>query len=126
MSSQQQNFARRVLAAFKDAGHYTDDEIKSAGGPSSTTLTKLRKAAAGLGMDEPRGDVHRRIDVAAGWRPGASRALWHHGQEPSAETAGDLIAEVRRSNLPDNVKEHILRRLAEDAASLPPPATDVG
>lgn len=120
--SSQQDFARRVLAAFKDAGHYTDDEVKDAGGPSSTTMTKLRKARDGQEMDEPRGDVHRRIDTAAGWQIGSSRMLWHKGQEPTPGDGLDLAEQVRQSNLPDNAKEHILRRLAADASPPTPPA----
>lgn len=83
MSSNPSDFARRVLEAFAAAGHATDEEIGDAGGPSTTTLAKYRKVAAGeMTMNEPRGDVLRRIDRAANWRSGSARALWRGGEEP--------------------------------------------
>lgn len=81
MSSQAQDYAKRVLMAFEIAGLYTDEEIKAAGGPSSSTMTKFRRVAEGDDMPEPRGDTHRRIDTALGWPMGSSRELWHRQRE---------------------------------------------
>lgn len=83
-----QVFAQRVLAAFEDVGRLTDLDVDRAGGPSSTTMTKYRKVAAGAAtMPEPRGDTYRAIDAAAGWRPGSARALWRRGVEPEVVSA---------------------------------------
>lgn len=93
MSSNPSDFARQVLEAFAAAGHATDEEIGDAGGPSTTTLAKYRKVAAGeMTMSEPRGDVLRRIDVAAKWRGGSARALWRTGAIPERPNPG--LAEV--------------------------------
>lgn len=83
MSSQVEMFARRVLQGFLDAGLTTDEEVRAAHGPSTSTMTKLRAAAEkGYQMPEPRGDTYRNIDRAAGWRSGSARALWRTGDQP--------------------------------------------
>lgn len=95
MSSNAQRFAVAVLDGFKAAGHYTDDEIGEAGGPSTTTLTKLRKVAADGGdMPPPRGDTLRKIDRAAGWMPGSARALWQTGADPKPNTSSERMREI--------------------------------
>lgn len=93
MSSNPSEFARRVLEAFTAAGHATDEEVGDAGGPSTTTMAKYRKVANGeMTMTEPRGDVLRRIDRAAGWKSGSARALWRQGTEPEPPTPSALEA----------------------------------
>lgn len=93
MSSNPSEFAKRVLSAFEAAGHATDEEVGDAGGPSTTTLAKYRKVAQGeMTMTEPRGDVMRRIDRAAGWRQGAARQLWRDGRDPEPPTEGRLLS----------------------------------
>ncbi len=83
MSSDAQRFAVTVLAAFRGAGLFTDQEIVAAGGPSTTTLTKLRKVAeAGGTMPVPRGDTLKKIDRAAVWEQGSARKLWYDGTDP--------------------------------------------
>lgn len=83
MSSDAQRFAQTVLDAFRAAGNYTDQEIGEDGGPSTTTLSKLRKVfEEGGDMPAPRGDTLRKIDHAAHWYPGSARELWAHGQPP--------------------------------------------
>lgn len=86
-----QEFAAAALQAFDDRGLSTDDQVRRAGGPSNTTMTALRKAARGeLGMKEPRSDMLRRIEEAAGWRPGDARKLWRTGMYPAMRSAGDV------------------------------------
>lgn len=98
MSSNPSEFARRVLDAFEEAGHATDEEVGDAGGPSTTTLAKYRKVASGeMSMTEPRGDVLRRIDAAAGWELGSARALWRDQRDPApGSTASIAVASARR------------------------------
>lgn len=120
MSSNPSEFAQRVLKAFDDAGHATDEEVGDAGGPSTTTLAKYRKVASGdMSMTEPRGDVLKRIDRAAGWRSGSARALWRDGKEPEAprQSALEAIAgkpgrTVRVGSL-DGYVEWLAERLTE-------------
>lgn len=83
MSSDAQRFAARVIAAFQAAGHFTDQEVGDAGGPSTTTMTKLRKVASGEeSMKPPRNDTFRKIDTAAAWPRGSARVLWVTGVDP--------------------------------------------
>lgn len=83
MSSKSEQFAKTVLAAFEIAGLVTDVEVGAAGGPSTTYMTNLRKAALGNeDLTEPRSDTYRRIETAAGWPPGAARALYREGTPP--------------------------------------------
>lgn len=81
MSSNSERFAKLVLAAFDAEGHTTDELVHEAGGPSSTYMTGLRKAATGAPMTEPRSDTYRRIESAAGWRRGVGRRVWL-GEDP--------------------------------------------
>lgn len=118
--SSQQEFARKVLAAFRDAGLYNDQEVVAAGGPSTTKMTQLRKVAAGASsMPEPRGDVHGRIDAAAGWKKGSSRRLWHLGAEPEpadpiSALPAHVVEVIQGSNvLTDSQKRELLRQLSE-------------
>ncbi|GAA5154658.1 hypothetical protein GCM10023340_38580 [Nocardioides marinquilinus] len=95
MSSDPQAFVRTVLAAFEAAGRATDDEVGRAGGPSNTTMAKYRKVAKGeMTMEEPRGDVLKRIDVAANWKQGSARALWRWQREPQPASAGSALSEA--------------------------------
>lgn len=97
MSSNPSEFAQRVLNAFEEAGHATDEEVGNADGPSTTTLAKYRKVAAGeMTMGEPRGDVMKRIDQAAKWEPGSARALWRQGRapEPATRTVSSVAAQL--------------------------------
>ncbi|WP_030526632.1 hypothetical protein [Phycicoccus jejuensis] len=90
MTSQSQDFAKAVLAGFVAAGLHTDAEIVAAGGPSTTTLTLLRKVARGEeSMSKPRNPTWRNIDTAARWPAGYARALWE-GVEPPETGHGHL------------------------------------
>lgn len=95
MSSSAQQFAATVLAAFRAAGNHTDQEVGEAGGPSTTTMTMLRKVAEGEGdMPSPRSDTLRKIDRAAGWRTGSARALWVDGADPELWPDSSGLARV--------------------------------
>lgn len=83
MSADAQRFASIVLTAFREAGHSTDSEVTRAGGPSTTTMTKLRAAASGHGeLAEPRSQTWRAIDLAADWPSGSARSVWDGGDAP--------------------------------------------
>lgn len=96
MSAESQQFAHRVLAAFNDAGRNTDEQIKHAGGPSSTTLTAYRRAANGEGdIPTPRQPTFERIEKAANWPAGQARKVWQGEAPPTAlEAVGGVIEEV--------------------------------
>lgn len=82
-----QAFAERVLAAFGEVGRWTDSQVGAAGGPSATTMTKLRAVARGEAeMAEPREPTWSKVDRAAGWAPGSARRLWR-GLTPRAAGA---------------------------------------
>lgn len=90
MSSNAQRFAAEVIAAFKRAGLHSQQEVRDAGGPSTTTQTQLVKVARGeLDIDLPRGDVLRKIEDAAKWKRGSARALFESGAEPVPVGGGD-------------------------------------
>lgn len=78
-----QRFARIVLDAFKAAGLHTDERVKAAGGPSSTWMTGLRKAAAGVEKLRPvRNDTYDAIERAAGWPADTARRVYAGGEPP--------------------------------------------
>lgn len=82
MSSDPRRFAQLVLEAFAAAGNHTDAQIARAAGPSTSTMTKLRKVAEGRSsMPEPREPTWTKIDNAAAWAPGSARRVWR-GEEP--------------------------------------------
>lgn len=83
MSANPQHFATVVLDAFRAARLFTVEQIVEAGGPSTTTLTKLRKAAKGSPMARPRGDTMRKIDTAAEWPDGSAMVLWETNELPA-------------------------------------------
>jgi len=96
--SMSQQFALRVLAAFDEAGHLTDAEVAEAGGPSSTWMTRLRKAASGeVEIAEPRGDTLRRIELAAGWERGSAREVYRGGEPIPALDPESAREEARAS-----------------------------
>lgn len=91
MSADAQRFAQVVLAAFETAGRTTDTAVNRAGGPSTSTMTKLRKAAEGAAtLSEPRSPTWEAIEAAANWPPGTARRVWAGGE------VGELPAGARR------------------------------
>lgn len=122
MSSQSQRFAERVLSAFRDAGCVTDAEVAAAGGPSTTTMTKIRKAAEGtLALDRLRSDTLRAIDSAAMWEVGSAAALWDREVEPRRRATAVRAPAVLRG-MP---VEALLRDLAQEVADLRQRLVDV-
>lgn len=115
MSSNAQHFATVVLSAFRSAGHYTDQEVGDAGGPSTTTMTTLRKVAGGeTGMSAPRGDTLRKIDQAARWQTGSARALWESGAAPLADDPFVLDRiERERSRQTENDRDRWVQTLSD-------------
>lgn len=93
MFSDAQRFATAVLEAFRHAGYATDAQVVAAGGPSTTTMTKLRKVAAGAAdMVEPREPTWSKIDKAAVWRPGTARRIWA-GEDPPRRAVYEITRE---------------------------------
>lgn len=90
MSADAQHFAKGVLAAFRKEKRFTVDQVVAAGGPSTSTMTKLRAAAEGGPLKRPRGDTMRRIETAANWPDGAASVFWETGQLPDAELARSI------------------------------------
>lgn len=82
MSTNSQRFARLVLAAFDAAGRSTDAEVGRAGGPSTSTMTKLRAAAKGADLAEPRSQTWTAIEKAANWPAGSARKVWEGDNPP--------------------------------------------
>lgn len=93
MSADAQRFAHLVLSAFEAAGRTTDAQVGAAGGPSTSTMTKLRAARGGGPLAEPRSTTWTAIERAANWPPGAARAVWAGGDPPETP---DLPASVRQ------------------------------
>lgn len=87
MSSDAARFARIVLGAFEAAGRTSDTAVAAAGGPSTTTMTKLRHAAKGdAGLAEPRSQTWTAIEKAANWPTGSARRVWDGADPPSPTT----------------------------------------
>lgn len=84
-------FAATVISRFKELGLETDEDISRAGGPSSTTMTKMRAVVNDdADMARPRGDTRRRIETAAKWAPGSALAVWEGGSPTAQEdVSGD-------------------------------------
>lgn len=83
MSSDAQRFARLVLGAFAAAGRTTDAEIVKAGGPSTSTMTKIRATAEdGAPLAEPRQPTWQKIERAANWPVGSAQKVWFGADAP--------------------------------------------
>lgn len=96
-----QEFARVVLAAFKDAGMRSDTDVAQARGPSTTTMSKLRKVADGeVDMTRPRQPTWDAIDRVAKWKPGSAMRVWDGGDPEPAEP--ELPPNVRPIGDPEN------------------------
>lgn len=84
MSAHAQRFAQLVLDAFRAAGHTTDSDVGRVKGPSTSTMTKLRAAAAGAGeLAQPRSTTWAAIERAANWPAGSARTVWDGGGPPT-------------------------------------------
>lgn len=112
MSQESKRFARIVLARFKELGFEHDDEIADAGGPSSTTMTNVRKAErdAAYTLPRPRRDSAKRYDRAARWEVGSARRVYDGG-EPTPILPGVSPEESRQL---DVLRTHIAESAAID------------
>lgn len=114
MSAESQRFAQLLLARLHRLGLETDREVAEAGGPSTTTMTKIRAAARDpkVALPRPRADGARRIDRAANWAPGSARRVYDGGEATPLEYARqDLVMSVQTSNLSEADKARLLELL---------------
>lgn len=110
MPADPQAFAQRVLDAFTARGHVTDALIEAADGPSTSTMTKLRKVAKGIEtMPYPREPTWSKIDRAAGWQRGSARGLWF-GRDPRPQ-----LSEAEENFLAASMEDVITVSSAFDA-----------
>ena len=80
-----QEFARVVLSAFEAAGARTDADVARANGPSTSHMTKLRKAKDGkVDLPKPRQPTLDAIERVARWAPGSAARVWDGGQPAPA------------------------------------------
>lgn len=95
----------------------SNESASLAGGPSTTTLSKIRNARP----TEPRTDVYRKLDKVLRWKAGSAKRLARTGQAPSVMPAGlvldELLDDVDRSNLPDDAKKSLRAILMEPGSS---------
>lgn len=113
MPTDAQDFAKHVLSAFEDAGHFTDPQVSAAGGPSSSTMTLLRKVAEGkVTINEPREPTWSKIDRAANWAPGSARRVWRGGQ-PVGTLVEDAnyVASPGTLTVPGDTDSEVLREI---------------
>lgn len=93
-------FAQIVLDAFRQAGVTTDTDVARAQGPSTSTMTKLRKAALGdADLARPRTPTMEAIDRTAKWAPGSAMRVWDGGEPelslpPGVRPIGDPSDEL--------------------------------
>jgi hypothetical protein len=89
MSADAARFAKVVLDAFAAAGRLTDSQVGKAGGPSTSTMTKLRAAKEkGAPLAEPRAHTLQAIESAADWAPGSAARVWEGGEPEPALPPG--------------------------------------
>lgn len=96
------------------------DEVKQAGGPSDTTVSKIENDAAGV----PARITLQRLDTALRWEPGSARAVMDGGQPtPIADSPAGLDA---YSDV--ELAAELLRRLTEgrDGHDQQPAPIDIG
>lgn len=115
MSADAQRFAQVVLDGLAAAGLFTDRAIGSAGGPSTSTMTLLRKVARGeISMSEPREPTWSNIDKAAGWEPGSARRVWAGSEPVGGSTEDDTyVASPGARAISGVTNEEVLRELRE-------------
>lgn len=126
MSAESQHFARVVLDRFDDLDLTTDAAIAKVHGPSSSTMTNLRKAAdsADYTLRPPRGDLLEKIDRAARWVPGSAGRLWRKGAEPRVEIEASLVEAIRtNTQFTERQKRVLLESLGAVITPTTPDAT---
>lgn len=110
MSDDLQRFARIVRARREELG-LRQDQMRDAGGPSTTTMTKVENAA-----DAPSRVTLRKLDAALRWEPGsAARALDGGEPTPLGESAGYASATGSADGTVDWARRrHVLPWRSED------------
>lgn len=94
MAADSQRFARVVLGAFEAVGRTTDTLVSRAGGPSTSTMTKLRNAAKGVDdLAEPRSNTLAAIEAVTGWPAGTAKRVWNGAEPPDPATAEVVAAD---------------------------------
>lgn len=123
-------FARVVLDRFRSLGLEHDDEVADAGGPSSTTMTKIRAAREGRGdLPRPRRDAARRIEAAARWAPGSARRVYDGGDPDELDDLPphvdvDEVVQLLEA-LPPKDRAYVLEQIREQVSHDPTdPAAD--
>lgn len=74
MSLEGERFCDAVMSRAMELGRRTDALLAAAGGPSTTTMTKLRQ-----GDYRPRHDTMEKFDTALKWEPGSAWRVWNGG-----------------------------------------------
>lgn len=77
--------AERIIEALESAGLTTDARIGAVGGPSTTTMSKIRSAQLGAQGVRVRSDTLTAIDQAMDWLPGSTRRLIQTGVMPKRQ-----------------------------------------
>jgi len=75
MTLEGERFRDAVTSRAKELGRRTDALLAAAGGPSTTTMTKLRH-----GDYRPRRDTMEKFDTALQWEPGSAWRVWNGGE----------------------------------------------
>jgi hypothetical protein len=75
MSLEGERLRDAVTSRAKEIGRRTDALLAAAGGPSTTTMTKLRH-----GDYRPRHDTMEKFDTALKWEPGSAWRVWNGGE----------------------------------------------
>lgn len=104
MSSQREWFRDGVLARADELGLTSDALIGAAGGPSTSTMTKIRALAT-----DPRGDVLRKLDAALQWPAGSAHRLWRDGVAPHAGER-PLLGDYTDVQLADELARRLRQR----------------
>lgn len=102
-----ERFRDIVMARVKKLG-LTSDKIARTGGPSTTTMSKIRKADPKL----PRGDTYEKLDKALRWKEGSARRVAVFNGDPVELPAGleldEALEEVENAGLSEATRRMIL------------------
>jgi len=83
VSLQGEQFRDVVLRRAKEVARTTDALLAAAGGPSTTTMTTLRR-----GDFRPRNDSMVKFDQALRWEPGSAWRVWNGGRPTPLPSGG--------------------------------------
>src|SRR5690349_11627881 len=98
MTLEGERFRDAVTSRAKELGRRTDALLAAAGGPSTTTMTKVRH-----GDYRPRRDTMEKFDTALKWELGSAWRVWNGGEPTPSEAgyrwgANNKIVEFELSN----------------------------